>query len=258
MTVSYTVAITAATIYSAMSLYDAVHHGVTGEGSVFSDKYGTTWATITIGIVAAVSFIVNAAILVIERIRIDRGSRLRRWVRRLLAADLAVLAAVFGIGIPLMGALRPVSLDAAVGAVAGVAFASMFLLAVALGLCLVRVRQLRPSAVLLIAVLPALGLAIILQAIGSAFAHPAYAETAVYLGIALLGRRAEIDIAEPDPSGLPATLRSDCQGTNPDVAHCVGPSGMRDYVARMQERGRYHRDDDQQTGSLAIPCEHLQ
>lgn len=105
---------------------------------------------------------------------------------------------MFGIGIPLTGALRPVSLDAAVGAVAGVAFASMFLLAVALSLCLVRVRQLRPSAVLLIAVLPALGLAIILQAIGSAFAHPAYAETAVYLGIALLGRRAEIDIAEPD------------------------------------------------------------
>jgi hypothetical protein len=203
MTVSYKVAITAATIYSALSIYDAVHHGVTGEGSAFSDEYGTTWATITIGIVAAVSFIANAAILVIERIRIDRASRLRRWVRRLLVADLAVLAAVFGIGIPFMGNLESLSLDAAVGPVAGVAFGSMFLLAVALGLCLVRVRELRPSAVLLIAVLPAIGLAIILQAIGSAFAHPAYAETAVYLGIALLGRRG---VAEPDPSPPPGTL----------------------------------------------------
>jgi hypothetical protein len=129
-----------------------------------------------------VSFIANGAILVIERIRIDRGSRLRRWVRRLLVADLAVLAAVFGIGIPLMGTLEAVSLDTAVGAVAGVAFASMFILAVALGLCLVRVRELRPSVVLLLAVLPAIGLAIILDAIGSPFAHPAYAETAVYLG----------------------------------------------------------------------------
>ena len=106
MTVSYKVAITAATIYSAMSLYDAVHHGVTGKGSAFSDEYGTTWATIAIGIVAAVSFIANAAILVIERIRIDRGSRLHRWVRRLLVVDLVVLAAVFGIGIPLMGTLE--------------------------------------------------------------------------------------------------------------------------------------------------------
>ena len=206
MTVSYKVAITAATIYSAMSLYDAVHHGVTGKGSAFSDEYGTTWATIAIGIVAAVSFIANGAILVIERIRIDRGSRLHRWVRRLLVADLAVLAAVFGIGIPLMGTLEAVSLDAAVGAVAGVAFASMFILAVALGLCLVRVRELRPSAVLLIAVLPAIGLAIILQAIGSAFAHPAYAETAVYLGIALLGQRAQTGAAEPDPSRPASTL----------------------------------------------------
>jgi len=206
MTVSYKVAITAATIYAAMSLYDAVHHGVTGKGSAFSDEYGTTWATIAIGIVAAMSFIANGAILVIERIRIDRGSRLHRWVRRLLVADLAVLAAVFGIGIPLMGTLEAVSLDTAVGAVAGVAFASMFILAVALGLCLVRVRELRPSVVLLLAVLPAIGLAIILNAIGSAFAHPAYAETAVYLGIALLGQHAQTGAAEPDPSRSASTL----------------------------------------------------
>lgn len=199
MTVSYKVAITAATIFSAVSLYDAVHHGVTGRGSVFSDEYGMTWATTAGSIVSALSFIALAVILVIERERIDSESRLRRWVRRLLAVDLALLAAVFGIGIPLMGALGR-GYDAAVGGVAGVAFSAMFLLAVGLGLSLLRMRELRPSAVLLLAVVPALGMTIILGAIGSDYAHPAYAETAVYLGIALLGRRAQIGVAEPNPS----------------------------------------------------------
>jgi hypothetical protein len=198
MTVSYKVAITAAAIYSAVSLYDAVHHGVTGRGSAFSDEYGMTWATTAGSILAALSFIALAVILVIERGRMDSDSRLRRWVRRLLAVDLALLAAVFGIGIPLRGALGR-GYDAAVGGVAGVAFLAMFLLAVGLGLSLIRIRELRPSAVLLVAVVPALGLMIILGAIGSGYAHPAYAETAVYLGIALLGRRPQIGAAAPDP-----------------------------------------------------------
>jgi len=200
MTVSYKVAITAATIFSAVSLYDAVHHGVTGKGSIFSDEYGMTWATIAAAIVSALSFIALAVILVIERERIDSDSRFRRWVRRLLAVDLALLAAVYGIGIPLMGALGRGGLDAAVGGVAGVAFAAMFILAVGLGLSLIRIRELRPSAVLLLAVLPAIGLTIILQATGSGFAHPAYAETAVYFGIALLGRRPQKGVTELDPS----------------------------------------------------------
>ena len=94
---------------------------------------------------------------------------------------------------------------------AGVAFASMFILAVALGFCLVRVRELRPSAVLLLAVLPAIGLAIILNAIGSAFAHPAYAETAVYLGIALLGQRAQTGACSAGSEPVSLDARSDIQ-----------------------------------------------
>ena len=209
MTVSYKVAITAAAIFSAVSLYDAVHHGVTGRGSAFSDEYGMTWATVAGSILSALSFIALAVILVIERGRMDSDSRLRRWVRRLLAVDLALLAAVFGIGIPLMGALGRGRLDAAVGGVAGVAFAAMFVLAVGLGLSLVRIRELRPSALLLLAVVPAIGLTIILQAMGSAFAHPAYAETAVYLGIALLGRRPQIGAAAPNPRRSEARQSSD-------------------------------------------------
>ena len=199
MTVSYKVAITAATLFSAISLYDAIHHGVTGRSSWLADEYGMTWATIAGAIVSAASFIALAAILVIERVRIDSRSRLRRWMRRLLAVDLAVLATVYGVGLPLTGALRDIRLDAAVGGVAGAAFAAMFILAVGLGLCLVRIREFRPSVVLLLAILPVIGLTFILQALGSSFAHPAYAETAVYLGIALLGRRPPTDVSKPEP-----------------------------------------------------------
>ena len=206
MTVSYKVAITAATIFSVLSLYDAVHHGVTGRGSFLSDEYGITWATVAGSIVGALSFIALAALLVIEQPRIDGRSRLRRWLGRLLVADLAVLAAVYGIGIPLMRALDPGGIDAVVGVVAGIAFAAMFVLAVGLGLSLVRIRELRPSAVLLVAVLPLVGLTIFLGAIGSGFAHPAYAETAVYVGIALLGRRSQKGVARGGlaPVGLDA------------------------------------------------------
>jgi hypothetical protein len=187
MSLGYKAAISAAGAFSALSLYDAVHHGITGHGSVFSDEHGTTWATIAMGLLAAVTFAALSVVLVQGSARIDAGNRVRGWIRRILAVDLVALAAVFAVGTPFLGGDS--ALANVLGAVAGVTFAALFALAFALGLAIVRVPGLRASAVLLVSMVPVIGLTVALQALAPDFAHPAYTETAVYLGIALLGRR---------------------------------------------------------------------
>lgn len=188
MSLSYKVDISTAVAFSAVSLYDAVYHGITGHGSVMSDEYGTTWATIAGGVLSAAAFAALSVVLVSARPGIDAGSRVRRWIRRLLAVDLAALAAVFAVGAPFLGGDSDSNLATAFGAVAGVTFAAMFVLAFALGLSILRVPGLRTSAVLLVSVVPIIAFTVALQALATDFAHPAYVETAVYLGIALLGR----------------------------------------------------------------------
>jgi hypothetical protein len=73
------------------------------------------------------------------------------------------------------------------GAVAGTAFAAMFVLSCALGISLLTRRELRPAAWLLSAQIPLLALTLLLAATGNPFAHPAYLEVASALGLALVG-----------------------------------------------------------------------
>ena len=68
-------------------------------------------------------------------------------------------------------------------------FLAMFTLAFALGVATIRTSDLRPAPYLLIGIVPAIGLIIAVGALGSNFAHPAYAVTLVTFGIALLARR---------------------------------------------------------------------
>ena len=188
MSLSYKAGIITAVTLSAVSLYDAVYHGVVGHGSALSDEYGRTWVTVAGSLLAALTFAALSAELVYASARIDTVSRTRSWIRRLLAVDLAALAAVFAFGAPFIGAASDGKLAAVMSVVAGVTFGAMFLLAFALGVTILRVPALRTSAVLLLAVVPIIALTAALQALAADFAHPAYAETAVYLGLALLGR----------------------------------------------------------------------
>lgn len=184
---AYRIAISAAVAFSALSVYDALHHGFTGRPSAFSDPNGTTGWTLATSALSVGTFAALGAVLVSTRHEIDHGRKARTWVRRLLTIDLAVLAAVFAFGAPFLS--EP---DSAIGAglapVAGSSFAAMFLLAFVLGLSILRRRALRVSAVLLTAVVPVIGLTLALPSLAPGFEHPAYAETAVYLGLALLGR----------------------------------------------------------------------
>ena len=69
--------------------------------------------------------------------------------------------------------------------VANVAFAVSLLLPIVLGFALIRRREFRVPAILLIAPLVLLPLTFVLEAF-TAFAHPGYTETAVNFGLALL------------------------------------------------------------------------
>jgi hypothetical protein len=185
---SFGVVITTAAAFSAMSIYDAVYRGIVGHESPLNFE-GPTWITIGASVLAALTFAVLAAVLAGAGPTVDAGSRLRSWLRRLLMIDFAILAGIYAVGIPFLGT-EPEGIPAAVlGGVATVTFVAMFLLAFALGIGLLRVREQWMCAILLIATVPLIGLAFLLHALGTGFEHPAYAETAVYLGIALLARR---------------------------------------------------------------------
>jgi hypothetical protein len=99
-----------------------------------------------------------------------------------LLADLAVLAGVFVVGTVLSRFPGPVE------AVAGIAFIVMFLLGAALGACLLRRPGLRLPAILLLAPVVLIPLAMLADSLAPGWAHPGYAETALYLGLALLSR----------------------------------------------------------------------
>jgi hypothetical protein len=111
----------------------------------------------------------------------------------LLAVDLGVLAAGYLI-------VSVVDVDAA-GAVAGVAFLAMFVLGVAFGATLLRRPDVRLPAILMVSVVPVIGLTFALEAIAPGWGHPGYAETVLYLGIALLGTQLAGERAE---EALPA------------------------------------------------------
>lgn len=184
------VALAAATTLSAVALWDAIHTGLTGRPSGFSDQYGLTPMMIISEVVHGLTYAAFLAVLVVQRRRIDSGSSVRRWIRRLLAVDFGLLAAMFLIGSPFLPLLQRAGWGDVASTIGGISFLLMFVLSVALGLASVRTPQLRTAALVLIATVPLIGLAVGLAALGTGFGHPAYPEAAVALGVALLGHRA--------------------------------------------------------------------
>ena len=176
---------------SAIALTDAVVHGVTGHSVLPAEE--TEPAVVVASIIHGITYAALCWVLVTEAYRIDSGARLRTWLRRGLIADLLVMSALFLVGIPLsawISALRTnPTVDDVFSVVGNGAFLGMFALAFALGVSTIRRAALRPAPYLLIGIVPAIGLMIGLGALGSDFAHPAYAETLVNFGIALFGRR---------------------------------------------------------------------
>ncbi|MFD2093021.1 hypothetical protein [Blastococcus deserti] len=172
-------ALGAAVALSVLSIGDAVWRATSEAVAPWDTEGGTTWVVVATNLLMAVTFALLAAVLVRHARRIDDGSAARRWIRRLLAADLAVLAS----GFVVVNVIDPES----VGTVAGVTFLAMFALGAALGAALLRRPDVRLPAALMVAAIPVIGLTFALEALAPGWGHPGYAETALYLGIAMLG-----------------------------------------------------------------------
>ena len=174
-------ALCAAVALSAVSIYDAIYHGVTGRGSFASD-HGPQWGQIASSALLALTFAFLAAVLVRAGGSLDGSRTAVRAIRRLLIADLAVLACVFATQI-MLGRI-PTALEA----VAGIAFLLMFVLSLVLGAMLIGTPAHRLPTLLMMAPLALLPGMLVLNLLAPGWSHPCYAESALYIGIALLAR----------------------------------------------------------------------
>nr|KEP23853.1 hypothetical protein DA06_04065 [Georgenia sp. SUBG003] len=178
-------ALAAATVVAAIALTDAVTHGLTGSYSAFTES-GTGWAYYSSTAAHGLIYALLAAVLAAHAEHIDTGRRAVRRVRRALIGVLAVQAVAFLLGV----AVSADDLPTWVSGMTGVAFLLNFPVSALLGILLLRTPGRRLPALLLTAVLGGLALTVVLGALGSDFAHPAYAEVPQFFGVALLGRAA--------------------------------------------------------------------
>jgi peptidoglycan/LPS O-acetylase OafA/YrhL len=182
----------AAIALSVVSIGDAVVRAASDEVPPWDPDVAPGWVIAGITVVEAATFLLLAAVLEVFGRQIDDGSRARTVVRHALAVDLVVLT---------VGVVLANGGDGGVlGVVAGVAFLAMFLLGLVLGALLLRRREYRPAAVLMVAPVGLLLLAFAVDALVPGWGHPGYAETALYVGIALLGLRSATAAAAAAPS----------------------------------------------------------
>lgn len=172
-------ALGAAVAASVFSIADAAVRATSDTPPAWDPEGGTTWAIVAANMLLAVTFVLLAAVLVRAAPQIDEGRAGRRWVRRILAVSLVLLGAG-GLASSVAGAEF-------LGMVAGFAFLGMFLFGTALGALLLRRPDLRVPAALMVSTVPVIGLTFLLDAVAPGWGHPAYAETVLYVGIALLG-----------------------------------------------------------------------
>ncbi len=172
---------------AGIALFDAFTKAASGHLSVFSDDSDVRWVQLTGNLVHGLAYVGLVLVLAQHRHVIDATNRTARVTRLLLVGSLGVLA----FGFLLVGPfVNPDDLPALASAPIGIAFLLMLLSAPVLGLAVVRRPELRPGSLLLSAMPPILGATLVLGIVAPRFAHPAYLEAALALGIALLGYRA--------------------------------------------------------------------
>jgi hypothetical protein len=187
MSLHHRLAFVGAAATSAIALTDAFTHGLTGSSSAFADDSGAEGLILVGDLVHGLTYAAFCFVLVREAGRIDAAGRAAAALRRVLLASLAFLSAGFLLASPFRGRIEGSAFEDAAGVVATVAFLGMILSALALGPLLLRRPELRVGARVLTGLLPVLGLTILLAVLVPAFAHPAYLETTLHFGIALLG-----------------------------------------------------------------------
>jgi hypothetical protein len=187
LSLHHRLALVGATATSAIALTDALTHGLTGSYSAFADDSGAEGLILVGDLVHGLTYAAFCFVLVREAERIDAAGRVAGVLRRVLLVSLAFLAVGFLVGAPLRGSIEGSAFEDVWGLVATAAFIGMILSALALGPALLRRTDLRVGALVLTALLPVVGLTALLAVLAPAFAHPAYLETTLHFGIALLG-----------------------------------------------------------------------
>ncbi len=175
--------VASAALTTGLALADASVRA-TGGTPAWDDATGTPAAVAGAMAVHALTYALLATVLVVAASPIDAGQRGVRIVRRLLAGSLAVLAAGFASLTAIHSAHSTVPV--AVEAVTGTCFVLTFVLAAALGVALLRRPATRLPAALLMSIPALVALTAGLAAMASDWAHPAYAEAALYAGLAAL------------------------------------------------------------------------
>ena len=196
---------------SGIALIDAVTHGLTGHSSAFADDSGLPVVTALGGVAHGLTYLALGFVLLREADRFLAANRVARAARWVVLASLALLGPAFLFVAPVLtltdvgeGVLLRVW-----GGMAGVAFFGMILGALVLGLALHRERTVGVGARVLSMMVPVLGLTLLLAWAAPAWAHPAYLETTLHFGIALIGVTATRPAPAPQRSasaaGAPAS-----------------------------------------------------
>jgi hypothetical protein len=204
------VALVGAALTSAIALTDAITHGLTGHYSPFSDDTDLLGVAAAGSVVHGLAYLGLCWVLVAEAGRFASTNRVARVARWVVTGSLALLAPGFVLVAPVV-VLQDVDSGMAYdlfGAVASAGFAGLILGSLVLGLALLRNPAAGIGGRLLSLLLPVFGLTLLLAWLAPAWAHPAYLETVIYFGLALLGAGAGAAVTpreRTDP--VPASTR---------------------------------------------------
>jgi hypothetical protein len=196
----HVVALVGATLTSAIALSDAILHGLTGRNSIFSDGSGHPVWIVAGGLVHGLTYAALAWVLVREHPRFRQANRLGRALRYVLAGSLVALAAGFITVAPIvvMAKVPPSSpLGIAWVWLASIAFAGMILSSLLLGIAVLRTNPLGYGGRILGLLIIVLPITVVLGVVAPQWAHPAYVETTIHFGVALLGATAAITHRQP-------------------------------------------------------------
>ena len=179
-------ALTGAFMTSGIALFDAMTHGITGDYSIFSDDSGVRPMKVIGDLVHGLTYVALCLVLVRESTLIAAAGRVQAVLRWILVGSLTLLAAGFLLVAPFLGSPEGAA-GTALGVVMSLGFAGMILGSLVLGPLLLRAPGMRTGSRVLTAMLPVLSVTILLAFVATAWAHPAYLETTLHFGLALLG-----------------------------------------------------------------------
>lgn len=178
-------AVSTAAALSAFALSDAAFNALTPSGIAPWDPEGASELMLrALNLLHGIPYLLFTAVLMTYRRQIDQDSRALPRLRKILAGCYAILGLFFsfaGLFAPRLGTDTPEWLSAAIF----VPFLGSFIVSIPLGLLLLKHHRMQLSGWLLASPIIVLPLTIVLEST-SRWAHPAYLETVVNLGTALI------------------------------------------------------------------------